>query len=120
VLPWGSLLAVVAGPSVEPLRGLRTLCQPGGRLTIVLGSHPLRDQAELLRLGIPSLDPLHLTSALARGYSEAGFERLAVRAMDPRELTAWPSTWVRRLSFGGERTFVRIDARAAGRDGRGP
>jgi hypothetical protein len=67
---------------------------------------------ELARLGTPSLDPSRLASALVNAYSEAGFHRLEVRAVDRRELSAWPSTWVRRLSFAGDRSFVRIDARA--------
>jgi hypothetical protein len=67
---------------------------------------------ELARLGIPSLDPSGLSSTLASAYSEAGFERLYVRSLDLRALSEWPSTWVRRLSFAGDRSFARIDARA--------
>src|SRR5262249_41752509 len=112
VLPWGSLLAAVARPSVDVLRGVRSLCQPQARLTIVLGSHPLRERVQLARLGIPSLDPSGLATTLASAYSEAGFERLDVRAVDRREPSGWPSTWMRRLWFAGDRSFVRIDARA--------
>jgi 16S rRNA (adenine(1408)-N(1))-methyltransferase len=112
VLPWGSLLAATARPSVEDLRGIRALCRPAASLTVVLSRHPLRDRAELARLEIPSLDPASLANAIAPGYGEAGFERMRVRSMDARELSRWGSTWVRRLSFAGDRSFVRIDARA--------
>ena len=37
VLPWGSLLAAVALPRPEVLRGIRALCQPGARLTVAAG-----------------------------------------------------------------------------------
>jgi len=55
VLPWGSLLAAVAQPSVGVLHGIRDLCQPEAVLTIVLGVDPVRDQAELRRLVLASL-----------------------------------------------------------------
>jgi 16S rRNA (adenine(1408)-N(1))-methyltransferase len=108
VLPWGTLLAAVASPSVAILRGIRALCLPQARLTIVLGTHADRDRAELARLRIPSFD----AAAIASAYLEGGFERLEVRPLRTADLSAWPSTWRRRLSFGGDRSFVRIDARA--------
>src|SRR5262245_60035341 len=56
VLPWGSLLASVARPLVEPLLGVRALCRPGGRLTVVLAPHAVRDVEETRRLGLPPLE----------------------------------------------------------------
>ena len=111
VLPWGSLLAAVARPSVEVLRGLRALCRPGATLTAVLGSDPVRDQGEMLRLGLPNLEAAHVASDLATGYFDAGFALTSVRPMPATELARWPSTWARRLAHGDARSFFQIDAR---------
>ena len=117
VLPWGSLLAAVALPRPEVLRGIRALCQPGARLTVVLGSDPARDRAELQRLGIPSLQPSELASRLALGYGEAGFTLKAVRALEPNGLARWPSTWTARLARGDGRAFVELEAVAGSAGG---
>src|SRR5262245_43860060 len=56
ILPWGSLLAAVARPHVPTLAGLRALAREGARLTVVLGPDPVRDRAELRRLGLDDVE----------------------------------------------------------------
>jgi len=119
VLPWGSLLAAVARPSLPILQGIRALCRPGASFTAVLGHDPVRDQQEMLRLGLPTLEAAHLVSDLATGYADAGFTLTSVRALHAAELTCWPSSWARRLAHGGARSFLQIDARARGSERRG-
>jgi 16S rRNA (adenine(1408)-N(1))-methyltransferase len=115
VLPWGSLLAAVARPSVGVLRGIRGLCQPHAVLTIVLGSDPVRDHAEWLRLGLRPLPDASLASRLAAGYALAGFTLGSVRPMAQDELALWPSTWARRLAHGRRRTLLQITMTATDR-----
>jgi 16S rRNA (adenine(1408)-N(1))-methyltransferase len=112
ILPWGSLLAAVVRPSAKVLRGVRTLCRPGARLTIVLAPHPGRDVGETTRLGIPSMEPDSLTGALGEAYADAGFDLVRVRTLDTRQAAQWPSTWTCRLAHTGDRPFVEIEARA--------
>jgi 16S rRNA (adenine(1408)-N(1))-methyltransferase len=111
ILPWGSLLAAVAQPSPEVLRGIRALCQPDAILTIVLGVDPVRDRTQLRRLGLDELPATPLASRLGEGYALAGFTLSAVRSVARGE--AWPSTWARRLAPGRERTLFEVSARAA-------
>jgi SAM-dependent methyltransferase len=111
VLPWGSLLAAVAGPRVPALAGIRRLCQPEASLTVVL-SVADRDLHEARRLGLPPLDGGHLQD-LAVAYAAGGFTVTSVRQLHPDELRAWPSTWARRLAHGQPRPVFQIDARAA-------
>jgi 16S rRNA (adenine(1408)-N(1))-methyltransferase len=118
VLPWGSLLAAIALPRPEVLRGIGALCQPGARLTVVLGSDPARDRAELQRLGISSLQPEGLASRLALGYGEAGWTLETVRALEPSGLARWPSTWTSRLARGDGRAFVELEAVVGSAGGR--
>jgi len=113
VMPWGSLLAAVALPSLAALRSLRAVCQPGASLSVVLGSDPARDRAELRRLGLASLDADALADRVGAGYGEAGFRVTRVRGLGAAETAArFPTTWVRRLSFGTGRAFVQLEARA--------
>jgi 16S rRNA (adenine(1408)-N(1))-methyltransferase len=112
VLPWGSLLAAVAGPSVPVLAGLRAACQPGAALTVVLGSDPGRDERELRRLGLPPLDSGDLAGRLREGYAAAGLAVARVRPLPGAGLSGWPSTWARRLALGRGRAFVEVEARA--------
>lgn len=112
VLPWGSLLSAVALPSVAALRNLRAACQPGARLSAILGSDPVRDQAELGRLGVPSLAAKGLADRVEDGYAAAGFRIDRVRTLAAAEIARVPSTWARRLAFGGGRSFVQLDALA--------
>jgi 16S rRNA (adenine(1408)-N(1))-methyltransferase len=112
VLPWGSLLSAVALPSVPALRNLRAACQPGARLSVVLGSDPARDQAELRRLGLPPLAADGLADRVEAGYAAAGLRVERVRALAVSEVAALPTTWARRLSFGDGRSFVQLEARA--------
>jgi 16S rRNA (adenine(1408)-N(1))-methyltransferase len=112
VLPWGSLLAAVARPRVDVLVGVRGLCQAAASLSVVLGHDPVRDQAELRRLGLPALDAASLDGTLAAGYAAAGFRLDGVRVMAAEEVASLPSTWARRLAHGPGRRFIRIDATA--------
>jgi hypothetical protein len=103
----------VARPSPKVLRSIRALCTPTARLTVVLGSDPARDRAELERLGLPSLAPDALAARVASGYAEAGFSLKKVRAIDAAQLGRWPSTWAKRLARGNGRAFVELEAVAS-------
>jgi len=112
VLPWGSLLAAVAGPSPDALRAVRGLCQPGATLTVLLGVDAARDRGQAVRLGLPALDAAHLRGPLAAGYAAAGFDIESVAPIAPSQLARWPSTWARRLAHGDVRPFFQVEARA--------
>jgi 16S rRNA (adenine(1408)-N(1))-methyltransferase len=111
ILPWGSLLAAVAVPSVPLLQGIRRLCQPEARLTVVMGVDPARDQAEAARLGLPALDAAHFAGPLRAGYAEAGLVVTGVRPLAAAQLAGWPSTWARTLAHGHARTVFQLEAR---------
>lgn len=117
VLPWGSLLAAVARPSVVVLRGVRTLCRPAARLEVVLGHDAARDRTELERLGVPARPLERLGCDLGPDYASAGFTITKARPLGPDQLSRWPSSWARRLAHGSDRSFALIEARAEGAEG---
>jgi 16S rRNA (adenine(1408)-N(1))-methyltransferase len=112
VLPWGSLLAAVARPSIAVLARVRALCRPGAALAVVLGIEATRDRSEIARLQLPALTDAHLRGPLADAYRNAGFTVISTRRLEAAGLRAWPSTWSRRLFHAPGRGAVQIDARA--------
>lgn len=112
VLPWGSLLAGVVRPVPAVLQGVRRLCQPGARLTVVLAIDPSRDRGEAERLALPALDRAHFDGPLAASYAAAGFAIESVRGLTAADLARWPSTWARRLVHAHPRSTFQIRAGA--------
>jgi len=112
VLPWGSLLAAVAGPSADILRGVRALCRTGATLSVVLGHDPVRDRVALRRLGLPGLDEAARAHHFAHDYACAGFRLSSIRAVAASEVAGLPSTWAKHLAQGRERRFLEIAATA--------
>jgi hypothetical protein len=112
VLPWGSLLAAVARPSVPVLRGIRRLCRDAATATIVLAVDAARDRTELSRLGLPEVNAAHFANDGAADYAAAGFGLSDVREVGASDLAKWPSTWARRLAHGGSRTALQLQLRA--------
>ena len=110
ILPWGSLLAAVVGPSADLLKSVRALCAAGATLEVVVSVDPARDHAERARLGIPSLDEGQ--GLITSVYATAAFRVTSLRRLDSHELAHWPSTWARRLAHGRPRPVLHIVARA--------
>jgi hypothetical protein len=115
ILPWGSLLAAVARPSVAVLQGVRALCGAGALLTVVVSVDATRDFAEADRLNLPLLDSAHLAGPLAAVYAAAGFAVCSAQPLDADQLARWPSTWTKRLAHGRARSMLKIDAHASKR-----
>ncbi|PYQ01283.1 MAG: hypothetical protein DMF83_26085 [Acidobacteria bacterium] len=47
---------------------------------------------------------------LAIRYAAGGFTVTFVRQLDFDQVTAWPSTWARRLAQGQDRAIFQVDA----------
>jgi 16S rRNA (adenine(1408)-N(1))-methyltransferase len=107
-LPRGSLLKAVALPDGEGLRAIRSLCEPGARVTVVIAYDAARDA----KLGLSLQDCLQMEE-LAFAYEQAGFAGLVMREISFRSLRDLPSTWAKRLAYGRRRTVWEIKARAA-------
>jgi 16S rRNA (adenine(1408)-N(1))-methyltransferase len=102
--PWGSLLRAVAMGEPKDLKGLRRITKPGGFLEIVFGLDPVRDHAELERLGISDLTPIIIHSFLVPRYISAGFEPIEIRTLDREEQIGIQTSWAKRLRSGDDRT----------------
>lgn len=99
LLPWGSLLAAVAGGDAIGLARLAGLCRPGAEVRFVFG-YGAADG-----LGLPPIDGAPSAAA------EAGLE-LAARAMSVDEIRELGTTWAGKLAFSpAARRFVELSGR---------
>jgi 16S rRNA (adenine(1408)-N(1))-methyltransferase len=112
ILPWGSLLRSVALPEVDRLRHIARLCLPDGAVEIVFSYDQQQDAREGAPLGTVVLDEKHI-AMLAEPYALAGLEILSTQNIPQRQLTAYETTWAKRLAFGRPREVWHIQARHA-------
>jgi hypothetical protein len=111
LLPWGDLLRTVARPEPAGLTRLAALLRSTGELRVLFGYDARLDDRALEAWRPPDLRAPDTAAALARGYAEAGLVA-AVRAVSPEEVRALPTTWAKKLTFGGRpRPFLEIRAR---------
>jgi 16S rRNA (adenine(1408)-N(1))-methyltransferase len=111
LLPWGSLLAAVAGAEPSGLVALRALCKPGAEVRMLFGYGPEADAAMIAAHRLP---PLEAPGALER-LAAPGFA-LAARWAAVDEVRALGTTWAGKLSFSpAARRFVALEGVAFGR-----
>ena len=96
----------------EVLGNLRRVCAPGCVLEVVIGVDPVRDHAEIERLGLPELSRSYLESVLAHKYSAAGFDVTETGALSQADWSQLQTSWARRLQGNTERAVVYLIARA--------
>ena len=114
--PWGSLLCAVATGERAVLSAFRRIAAPECLLEIVIGIDPLRDRAELDRLGIPELTPVFLHSFLIPKYKSAGFTPTEHGSLRPEEWSIIDTSWAKRLQGNTSRhvTYLIFTAGPSG------
>lgn len=90
-LPWGSLLRGVLGRDDVVLRGIAPLVAPAGRVEVLASVVPTDF--------VDGLDSLGREAEIdiATAWRSVGFELVTMRPATREELTAWRSSWARRL-----------------------
>jgi hypothetical protein len=117
-LPWGSLLHAVALPEPDSLRHVARLCAPNAKAEIVF-SYDEQDSREGAPLGSLILDEKHI-AALPERYSSAGLQIISAECIPQQKLTAYNTTWAKRLAFGRTRKIWRIRAKRIGTSSHDP
>lgn len=106
--PWGSLLRAVAIGDPDVLGSLRSILHPGGSLTITIGIDPIRDQAEMERLGIPQIDIAYVERSPGHAYRESGLEMTEAREISMPEWSRIETSWARKLGGNDGRKVFRL------------
>ncbi|HJP93709.1 MAG TPA: methyltransferase domain-containing protein [Pyrinomonadaceae bacterium] len=110
--PWGSLLRAMATGEVAVLENLRRLCSRGALLEVVIGLDPVRDGAEIERLGLTSLSLEFIDNQLIPNYAAAGFETIERGIISASEWPEFNTSWARRLKGNERRPITYLIARA--------
>lgn len=108
ILPWGSLLRVVAAPDIDSLQHIAQLCLPNAGIEIVFSYDQQHDAREGAPLGAAALDEEHIAATLPGLYEKAGLCIVASERVPQHELAAYETTWAKRLAFGRPREVWRI------------
>ena len=110
--PWGSLLAGVLRGDEHTLSCLRRMGAPDCVLEIISGVDPERDETEVERLGLPSVNADYLLRILVPAYRRAGFDPVEIRELTRKEWSEIETTWARRLR-GDDRQVYSLVFRLA-------
>ena len=106
LLPWGSLLAAVAGVDPAGLARLAALCRPDGEVRFVFGYGAAERE-----LPLPPLDGPSTLDRLVDAGAHAGFD-LAARAVSRDQIRELGTTWAGKLAFSpAARRFVELTGR---------
>jgi 16S rRNA (adenine(1408)-N(1))-methyltransferase len=104
--PWGSLLKAVCVGDPLVLSSLFRIAASGCLLEIVIGIDPARDATEIMRLGVPALDPGYINDVLVPRYVAAGFELVESGSMAADEWSQIETSWARKLQGGDKRKVI--------------
>jgi 16S rRNA (adenine(1408)-N(1))-methyltransferase len=110
--PWGSLLRAMATGDFAVLENLRRICSRGALLEVVIGLDPVRDRAEMERLGVASLTLEFIDSRLTPDYAAAGFEVIERGIILGSEWPEFNTSWAKRLKGNERRPITYLIARA--------
>ena len=110
--PWGSLLRAMATGDVAVLEKLRVICSRGALLEVVIGLDPVRDRAEMERLGVAPLSRELIDCGLTPNYAAAGFEVIERGIILGFEWPEFNTSWAKRLKGNERRPITYLIARA--------
>lgn len=110
--PWGSLLRAVLSGDPDTLNNVRRICAPGALLEVVIGIDPVRDRAEIERLGLPTLTRDYLATQLIERYQSCGFEVVEYGILTAAQWSELDTSWARRLQGNEQRLVTYLIARA--------
>lgn len=80
-------------------------------MKVIISIDPIKDRAELKRLGIPKFDLQYVKSELAAIYENAGFEIVEASVMSDQEYSTLQSSWAKRIYQNKERLPIYFLAR---------
>jgi 16S rRNA (adenine(1408)-N(1))-methyltransferase len=111
-LPWGSLLAAVAGTNDVGLTNLRRICVSGAIMRVNLALDVERDVTVIKRWRLPAFSIEYIDATLTGVYRNSGFELVERDVWTGAERGKLQTSWAKRLRLHARREVVSIIARA--------
>jgi len=94
------------------LLNLHRICRYNALLKVIISLDPIRDRAELTRLGIARFDLDYVRNILADKYKNAGFEIVQANLMSAEKYSTLQSSWAKRIHQNKQRLPICFSARA--------
>lgn len=106
--PWGSLLQAVVLTEESAWNSIKKICKPNAIVQIIFGYDILHDKKEIERLGLPILDIAYINNHMVPNLAKFGFELANIKQLKPQDLSNYPTTWAKKLSFGSDRSYYQL------------
>lgn len=107
--PWGSLLQKVILVDKNAWKNISKICNVNAIIDLLAGYDKDYDLQEENKADMPIFDEEYISSIMLPKLMTLGFECIQVEEVEIDELKDYPSSWGKRLAFGGkERQFFHI------------
>ena len=109
ILPWGTLLQVVASPNENGLKEIINLIKAGGKMKMVLGYAQELEPTETARLALEELDEGYISEKIVPAFERLGMRLTGIRKITSEELKNFETTWSKKLGFGRRRSLYLLE-----------
>ncbi|OGC78210.1 hypothetical protein A2619_02605 [candidate division WWE3 bacterium RIFOXYD1_FULL_39_9] len=110
ILPWGSLLQLVAKPTQDELKKIKGLLKPHSELIIVFGYSPELEPSEAKRLDLPEITERYIKADVLPEFIKCGFEITKLEKLQSHQLEEFDSTWSKKIRLTSSRPLFIMQA----------
>ena len=103
--PWGRLLKAILLAEDATWAAIKRLCVKGAFIDVLLSYQEESEGAEFNKLDMPAIDASYLTNVTAPMLERKGFRLVVIKSVEPGNLKDYPSSWVKKLSYGRDRAY---------------
>ena len=99
--PWSGLLKGLILVEEKTWLNLKRICQPGAYIDLVFGYDENAEKNKVESLNLPTLSEEYLQNTLVSKVDTLGFKLVELNRLTEEDLKNYPSTWAKKLAFGG-------------------
>jgi 16S rRNA (adenine(1408)-N(1))-methyltransferase len=110
--PWAGLLKGLLLADASVWNALKRICKPGAFIDILFSYEKTKDKNSFNKAGLPDIDETYLNNIAVPRIGKMGIKVLTVHKMMVEDIKQYPSTWAKKLGFGGDREYFYLRVRA--------
>jgi len=111
--PWSGLLRGVVLGEEKTWSNIKRICQPQAYIDLIFGYASEREQKTMTDFSLPPVTLEYIQSVMLPKVERYGFRVLESKEVELDDLKHFPSTWSKKLSFGGDRKFFYIQLQSS-------
>jgi len=109
--PWAGLLKGILLAEDTTWNPVKRICKRGALIDILFSYEKSREENKFRKLDLPDINPSYLKDVAAPKLNKKGLEVLEIKKIDAKELTSYPSSWAKKLSYGRDRQYYYLRVR---------